>query len=165
MEIGLNHCTCLCLYRLTPKGKPRKWLMWGLPGAGGQGGADTLQGTFSYHFWFCLVLICLSVLCCVPTLWDPTRLFCPWDFPGKKTGVACHFLLQGIFPTQGPNPRFLHLLHCRWILYPWAIGEACHTLCLHYVLKLRKNCCAFSCWGSRGRWRSLCVGLGWRSVL
>ena len=30
----------------------------------------------------------------------PTRLLCPWDFPGKNTGVGCHFLLQGIFPTQ-----------------------------------------------------------------
>ena len=25
----------------------------------------------------------------------PTRLLCPWDFPGKNTGVGCHFLLQG----------------------------------------------------------------------
>ena len=24
----------------------------------------------------------------------PTRLLCPWDSPGKKTGVGCHFLLQ-----------------------------------------------------------------------
>ena len=31
----------------------------------------------------------------------PTRLLCPWDFPGKNTGVGCHFLPQGIFPTQG----------------------------------------------------------------
>ena len=35
-------------------------------------------------------------------------------FPGKDTGVGCHFLLQGIFPTQGLNPG---LLHCRQILY------------------------------------------------
>ena len=40
-------------------------------------------------------------------LW-PARLFCPWDFPGKNTGVGCHFLLQGIFPTQGLNLRLLH---------------------------------------------------------
>ena len=33
----------------------------------------------------------------------PTSLLCPWDFPGKNTGVGCHFLLQGIFPTQGLN--------------------------------------------------------------
>ena len=35
-------------------------------------------------------------------------------FPSKKTGVGCHFLLQGIFLTQGLN---LDLLHCRQILY------------------------------------------------
>ena len=32
---------------------------------------------------------------------EPTRLLCPWDFPGKNTGVGCCFLLQGIFLTQG----------------------------------------------------------------
>ena len=38
----------------------------------------------------------------------PARIFCPWAFPGKNTGVGCHFLLQGIFLTQGPNPSLLH---------------------------------------------------------
>ena len=38
----------------------------------------------------------------------------PGIFPGKSTGVGCHFLLQGIFPTQGLN---LGLLHCRQTLY------------------------------------------------
>ena len=46
-----------------------------------------------------------------PTLVTPwlqlTRLLCLWDFPGKNTEVGYHFLLQGIFPTQGSN---LHLL-------------------------------------------------------
>ena len=32
-------------------------------------------------------------------------------FPGKNTGMGCHFLFQRIFPTQGLNPRLLHLLH------------------------------------------------------
>ena len=41
----------------------------------------------------------------------PTRLLCPWDSPGKNTGVGCHFLLQGIFLTQGSNSRVLRLLH------------------------------------------------------
>ena len=36
------------------------------------------------------------------------------DSPGKNTGVGCHALFQGIFPTQGSNPG---ILHCRWILY------------------------------------------------
>ena len=44
----------------------------------------------------------------------PTRLLCPWDFPGKNTGAGCHFLLQGIFLTQGLNPG---LLYCRQMLY------------------------------------------------
>ena len=34
---------------------------------------------------------------------------CPWNFPGKNTGVDGNFLLQGIFPTQGLNPGLLHL--------------------------------------------------------
>ena len=31
----------------------------------------------------------------------PARLLCPWDFPGKNIGEGCHFLLQGIFLSQG----------------------------------------------------------------
>ena len=51
-----------------------------------------------------------SSLCCVysgvssplrPYALQNTRLLCPWDFLGKNTGVGCHFLLQGIFLTQG----------------------------------------------------------------
>ena len=45
---------------------------------------------------------------------QPARLLCPWDSPGKNIGVVCHFLLQGIFPTQGSNPD---LLQCRQTLY------------------------------------------------
>ena len=41
----------------------------------------------------------------------PTRPLCPWDFLGKNTGVGYHFLLQGIFPTQGSNPCLLCLQH------------------------------------------------------
>ena len=32
-------------------------------------------------------------------------------FLDKNTGVGCHFLLQGIFPTQGSNLHLLGLLH------------------------------------------------------
>ena len=45
---------------------------------------------------------------------EPTRLLCPWNFPGKNTEVGSQSLLQRIFPTQGLNPG---LLHCREILY------------------------------------------------
>ena len=39
------------------------------------------------------------------------RLLCPWNSPSKNTGVDCHFLLQGIFPTQGLNTCLQYLLH------------------------------------------------------
>ena len=42
------------------------------------------------------------------------RLLRTWDFPGKSTGVGCHFLLQGIFPAQGLN---LGLPHCEQTPY------------------------------------------------
>ena len=35
---------------------------------------------------------------------QPTRLLCPWNSPGKNTGVGSHALFEGIFPTQGSNP-------------------------------------------------------------
>ena len=40
------------------------------------------------------------------TLCNPMDL-CPWDSPGKNTGVSCHALLQGIFLAQGSNPGLL----------------------------------------------------------
>ena len=43
---------------------------------------------------------------------QPARFLCPWNFPGKNTGVSSHSLLQ-MFPTQGLNPG---LLHCKQIL-------------------------------------------------
>ena len=61
-----------------------------------------------------------SVSCSVlsNSLWphglESTRLLCPWNSLGKNTGVGSHFLLQGLFPTQGSNPG---LPHCRQILY------------------------------------------------
>ena len=49
--------------------------------------------------------LCLTLA----TPWIVTsRLLCPWDSPGKNTRVGCHFLLQGIFLTQGSNPGLLH---------------------------------------------------------
>ena len=57
--------------------------------------------------WYCYCLVTKSSL----TLCDPmdsAMLLCPWDFPVKNPGVGCHFLLQGIFLSQGLNPRILH---------------------------------------------------------
>ena len=63
-------------------------------------------------------VLCLVAQLC-PTLGDPMDCSRPsssvhGDSPGKKTGVGCHVLLQGIFPIQGSNPG---LLHHRWIIY------------------------------------------------
>ena len=53
-----------------------------------------------------------------PTLCN--SMVCPWNLPGKNTGVGCHSPLQGIFLTQGSKPS---LLHCRQILYHLSYGE------------------------------------------
>ena len=76
----------------------------------------------------CVSLCVCSVTQSYPTFWDlmGCRLLCPWDFPGKNTGVGCHFLLQVIFPTQGSNPCLLHwqadslpLSQLRSLCFPW----------------------------------------------
>ena len=65
------------------------------------------------------LLSCFSRVQLFVTLWTvPARLLCPWDSPGKKIGVGCHALLQGIFLTQGSNPSLLPLLQWQ-VLYHW----------------------------------------------
>ena len=77
-------------------------------------------------------LICVCVCVCVctclvtgslPTLCNPIDCSPPGssvhgDSPGKNTGACCHLPLQGIFPTQGLNPRLLYLLHWQEDLLP-----------------------------------------------
>ena len=62
------------------------------------------------HTWVCAVTSVVS-----DTLWryglQSAGLLCPWDFPGKNTGVGCRSLLQGIFLTQGQNSDVVCLLH------------------------------------------------------
>ena len=59
------------------------------------------------------------------------------DSPGKNTGVACHALLQGIFPTQGWNPG---LLHCRRILYCLSHHESPSRDTLDNIFELFCKC-------------------------
>ena len=64
-----------------------------------------------------------TVVCCVSCLVMSNPMdcdLCPWNSPGKNTGVNYYSLLQGIFPTQGWNPS---LPYCRQILYHWATRE------------------------------------------
>ena len=68
-------------------------------------------------------------------------LLCPWDSPGKNTGVGCHSLLQGIFTTQGSNPC---LLFGRQILYHWATWEAPYNAILKDFLLFFFHLCIFN---------------------
>ena len=56
----------------------------------------------SFFFFKTEVLVLVAQSCLTPC--NPW-LLCPWNSPGKNTGVGCHSLLQGIFPNQGSNPR------------------------------------------------------------
>ena len=63
------------------------------------------------HCSFNICCVCSwSVVCdsWQPHGLQPAKLLSPWDFPGKNTGVGCHFLLQGIFSTQGSNSGLPH---------------------------------------------------------
>ena len=53
--------------------------------------------------------------CLFATLWTVAHqaLLSPWNFPGRNTGVGCHFILQGIFLAQGLNLHLLWLLLCQ----------------------------------------------------
>ena len=77
---------------------------------------------------------------------QPTRLLCPWDFPHKNTGVGCHFLLHGIFPTQGSSPDLLHrqadsllLSHLRSSKVKQTGSQIAHTSYVNYVRMYWKN--------------------------
>ena len=69
-------------------------------------------------------IIVVESLSCVLLFFSPMDYSlpdCPWDFPGKNSGVRCYFLLQGIFPTQGSDPPLLHwqegslpMIHTQW---------------------------------------------------
>ena len=117
-----------------------------------------------------LLSLCMHacIMCVLSHVWlgphglQPSRLL-QWTFPGKNTGAGCHFLLQGIFLTQGSNPHHLCLLHWQQILYHFAtwkplalwwwcsLAQSCPTLCnptscsmpgfpaLHYLLEFTQT--------------------------
>ena len=85
-------------------------------------------GYWAFKMWFKKLNFKLHFNCCClvtkscPTLLQPhglspTRILCPWDFPGKNTGVGCRFLLQRSFLTQGLNSCLLHCRHSLSLSY------------------------------------------------
>ena len=78
-----------------------------------------------------------------PHVLQPSRILCPWDSPGKNTGVRCHAVLQGIFPIQGSNPG---LPHCGQILYQLSHQRS------PYKCRRHKRC-RFDPWVRKIPWR------------
>ena len=107
------------------------------------------EGVFNLYVG-CLWCWCSVVSDCLQSRGlKPPRLLFPWDFPGKNTGVSCHFFLQGIFPTQGLTHLF-ELLHWQADSLPLEPSESecwsrsvCLTLCddmdytVHGILQAR----------------------------
>ena len=68
--------------------------------------------SFNFNVRSTVYACMLNYIWLFATLWTVTRQApLSMGFPGKNTGLGCHFLLQGIFLTQGPNPCPLCLLH------------------------------------------------------
>ena len=102
--------------------------------------------------------MCVHVLGHSYSLWN-ARLLCLWNFPSKNTGVGCHFLLQGIFPTQGSN---LGLLDCRQILYRLRLqGSLCINLHMYISTHLFTSVLMFTSYF--GLWHRQAGSLPWKN--
>ena len=97
---------------------------------------NTIHYTWEYTnctCWKACVCMLSHVWLFVTPWMEATRLLCSWCFPGKNSEAGCHFLLQGIFPTQGSNPQLLYLLH-------WQVGFL-GVFCIFF-----SNSWATTCW-------------------
>ena len=122
-----QHFTCFCLHFFIAF-LPKSFTL-------------LLKFSFShYYFPICshygnpFYLFCTIVSCLVCV--SRTRLLCPWDSPGKNTGVGCHSLLQGILLTQGSNPGFLHYRQIRYYLS----HQGSPLVILKYTVTTRRYC-------------------------
>ena len=139
-DLEPSSCGVYIVNQYTPL-PPLKYLPMGLWEMAESSNSNTLkyEVIFQYHVpthWdfltnmvtSCAVLCLVAKSCltlCYPMDCNLAGSFVHGNSPGKNTGVGCHALLQGIFPTQGTK---LGLPHCRWILYhlshqgsPWIL--------------------------------------------
>ena len=120
----LSRCSLQCEMNKWPKTEPRGNLTQ-VPPSGNATEVSFQKEESSTPVKCCWVPTCEVTVCVCSvtqsflTLCYPMDCSCPGSsfhgiFPGKNTGVGCHFLLQDIFLTRGSN---LGLLPCRQILY------------------------------------------------
>ena len=92
---------------------------------------------------------CLTL--CGPIDCSPPGSSVYGDSPGKNTGVVCHALFQGIFPTQGWNQCLLHLLH-------WEMGSLPIVRVTYWIWTFISH--------SSGGWKSeISFSYGWMRTL
>ena len=65
------------------------------------------EGFLSWGETMCILVTQSCPTLCNPVDCSPSGSSVHKDSPGKNTGVGCHALLQGIYPTQGSDPRLL----------------------------------------------------------
>ena len=138
-----------------------------------------LSKYWKHTFWEDLPNNFQCVCTCVPSVQlfatyglYPVRQLGLWDFPGKDTGVGYHFLLQGIFLTQGLNPSFLSFciagefftvatreaLVTFWIDNGWKNRKIAHTENVFpwkIILKWLLESCTFIYWRKNGSFKCL----------
>ena len=98
---------------------------------------DGILSVVMETIFFIIINMCLITQSCL-TLCNqmgcsPAGSSVHGDSPGKNTGVGCHALFRGIFPTQGLN---LVLLHCRWILYHLNLQRSPNSFCMLYSVQI-----------------------------
>ena len=72
--------------------------------------SSSLSGHFLFSIWPYFLVSQSCPTLCNPVDWSLPGSSVNGDSPGKNSGVGCHTLLQGIFPTQGSNPCLPHSL-------------------------------------------------------
>ena len=82
------------------------------------GGGENIQG--------CVLRRSVPSVSLRPRGRQPARLLCPRDFPGKNTGVGCHSLLQGTFPTR--DQTRVSNASCPACMHAKSL-QSCPTLC------------------------------------
>ena len=97
---------------------------------------------FSHHWLMFSCSVVSDTL--LPFRLFPARFLHPWDFPGKNTGVGCHFLLQEIFPTQESNPGLCLLCWQMYSLLLSHLGSPYHWVNLTILCDFPFRCGSLS---------------------